>query len=207
VVDDHQVVREGLANFLALDQELEIAGMAETGEEAVALAQQLKPDVILMDLMMPGTGGLSATATIHQALPATKILVLTSALDNLNINQALKAGASGYLLKNTRAKELCQAIKAVANNQIQLSPEAAALLIQPAKTLPAEALPELSEREQQVLELLAQGLSNKEVAQRLGMAENTVKTHVSAIFVKLGVQSRTQAIHTAIRLGLVAPPR
>jgi DNA-binding NarL/FixJ family response regulator len=152
---------------------------------------------------MPNLDGIAATATIRQSIPDTEVLVLTSVLEGSTVSRAIEAGAIGYLLKNARAKELCQAIKAAAAHQVQLSPQAAVLLVRQTKT--PSTIFELSKREKDVLELVAKGLSNKEVATKLQLAENTVKTHVSSILTKLGVQSRTQAILHAVRLGLIPP--
>lgn len=202
IADDHSVVREGLRMFLGRDAELEIVGEAENGAEAVALAQQLRPDIVLMDLLMPGMDGIRATAAIRHDLPETEVIALTSVLESEAVLGAVKAGAIGYLLKDTQALELRRAIKAAAAGQVQLSPQASAYLLRSVQTTGvAEAL---TEREADVLRLLAQGKSNKEIAQYLSIVEDTVKTHVRHILAKLGVQSRTQAVLCAMRLGLVS---
>jgi NarL family two-component system response regulator LiaR len=202
IVDDHNVVRQGLRMFLALDPELEVVGEAADGAEALRLARQLRPDVVLMDLLMPVMDGITATAAIRHELPDTEVLALTSVLEDASVVGAVRAGAIGYLLKDTQADALCLAIKAAAAGQVQLTPRAAARLMQ-AVSAP-ESPEELTERETEVLRLLAQGQSNKQIARNLQIGEKTVKTHVSNILSKLGVQSRTQATLYAIRIGLVS---
>lgn len=202
LVDDHSVVRQGLRMFLSLDAELEVVGEAADGVEAVELAHKLKPDVILMDLLMPRMDGIAATAVIRLELPDTEVIALTSVLEDEKVIGAIKAGAIGYLLKDTQANELCQAIKAAAAGQVQLSPQAAARLIREVRA--PESPEPLTERETEVLRLLAQGQSNKEIAQTLIIGEKTVKTHVSNILAKLSVPSRTQAALFAVRTGLVS---
>lgn len=203
IADDHSVVRQGLRMFLGLDPELEVVGEASNGAEAVQKAQQLKPDVVLMDILMPVMDGIAATATIRREIPDTEVLAITSVLEDASVIGAVRAGAIGYLLKDTEAEALCQAIKAAAAGQVQLTPKAAARLMQ-AVSAP-ESPKELTERENDVLRLLAQGESNKQIARSLHIAEKTVKTHVSNILGKLGVQSRTQATLYAIRTGLISP--
>lgn len=203
IVDDHSVVRQGLRMFLRWDSELEVVGEAQDGTQALLLARQLRPDVVLMDLVMPVMDGIAATAAIRQELPDTEVLALTSVLEDNLVVGAVRAGAIGYLLKDTQALELCQAIKAAAAGQVQLTPRAAARLIQ-AVNVPKN--PEaLTERELEVLQLLARGQANKQIAANLHITEKTVKIHVSNILSKLGVQSRTQATLYAIRSGLVSP--
>jgi DNA-binding NarL/FixJ family response regulator len=203
IADDHSVVRQGLRMLLSLDDEIEVAGEASNGAEALRLAREVRPDVILMDLLMPVMDGISATTAIRSELPETEVLALTSALDDQLVVGAVRAGAIGYLLKNSDAADVIDAIKAAASGQVQLAPEAAALLMrgmQPAST-PAGAEP-LTDRETDVLLLLARGLANKEIARELHIGEKTVKTHVSNILTKLGVQSRTQAALQAAQMGL-----
>src|SRR5205807_884791 len=203
IADDHSVVREGLRVFLQRDPELAVVGAAADGAEAVELARQLRPDVVLMDLLMPVMDGIAATAAIRSSLPDTEVVALTSVLESAAVVDAVKAGAIGYLLKDTRAPELRRAIKAAAAGQVQLSPQASAYLMREVR---APAMPEpLTERETEVLRLLVQGQSNKEIARDLQIAEDTVKTHVKHILAKLGVHSRTQAVLGAIRIGLVSP--
>jgi DNA-binding NarL/FixJ family response regulator len=202
IVDDHSVVRQGLRMFLGLDAELEVVGEAANGAEALEVARQLTPDVVLMDLLMPVMDGVTATAAVRRELPDTEVIALTSVLEDASVTGAIRAGAIGYLLKDTGADELRRAIKAAAAGQVQLSPQAAARLMREVK---APDSPEaLTERETEVLRLLAQGLSNKEIAHTLVIGEKTVKTHVSNILAKLGVPSRTQAALYAVRVGLVS---
>jgi two-component system, NarL family, response regulator LiaR len=202
IADDHKVLRRGLRMFLELDPEMVVVGEAADGAEAVRLAQQLRPDIVLMDLLMPGMDGITATATIRRELPETEVLALTSVLEDASVVGAVRAGAIGYLLKDTEAEALCRAIKAAVEGQVQLTPAAAARLMQ-VVSAPESPQP-LTERETEVLRLLAQGQANKQIARRLSIAEKTVKVHVSNILGKLGVQSRTQATLYAIRIGLVS---
>jgi two-component system, NarL family, response regulator LiaR len=203
LVDDHTVVRKGLRTFLKYDPELEVVGEAADGAQALSLARELKPDVVVMDLLMPVMDGVAATAAIRRELPETEVLALTSVLEDASVVGAVRAGAIGYLLKDTQAEALCQAIKAAAAGQVQLTPRAAARLMQAVST--PESPEALTERETDVLRLLAQGQSNKQIARSLNNTEKTIKTHVSRILSKLGVQSRTQATLYAIRIGLVSP--
>jgi two-component system, NarL family, response regulator LiaR len=202
LADDHSVVRQGLRMFLGLDAELEVVGEARNGVEAVQLAQELAPDVVLMDILMPEMDGLEATRQIRALQPDTEVIALTSVLENEKVFDAIRSGAIGYLLKDTESEELCRAIKAAAAGQVQLSPQAAARLLREERT--SETLvEELTPRETEVLQLLAHGLANKEIARDLGIGEKTVKTHVSNILSKMGVLSRTQAALQAVRMGLV----
>jgi DNA-binding NarL/FixJ family response regulator len=202
IADDHSVVRRGLRMFLAMDPELVVVGEAADGEEAVHLARLLLPDIVLMDLLMPVMDGITATAIIRSELPDTEVLALTSVLEDASVVGAVRAGAIGYLLKDTDADALCRAIKAAAAGQVQLTPQAAARLMQVVST--PESPEALTERETEVLRLMAQGQANKEIARSLNISEKTVKVHVSNILSKLGVQSRTQATLYAIRVGLVS---
>jgi DNA-binding NarL/FixJ family response regulator len=201
LVDDHSVVRQGLRMFLALDPDLEVVGEAADGAEAVKLAHQFKPDVVLMDLLMPGMDGITAIGILRRELPEAEVIALTSVLEDEKVIGAVRAGAIGYLLKGTQADELCRAIKAAAAGQVQLSPQAAARLMREVKS--PDSPETLTERETEVLRLLARGQSNKEIAQALVIGEKTVKTHVSNILAKLNVPSRTQAALHAVRIGLV----
>jgi DNA-binding NarL/FixJ family response regulator len=202
IADDHSVVRQGLRMFLALDSEIEIVGEAGDGEEALQLARELHPDVVLMDLMMPAMDGVAATRMIRTELPGVEVIALTSVLADESVTGAIRAGAIGYLLKNTEADELRRAIKSAAAGQVHLSPEAAARLVREIK-IPGS--PEaLTERETAVLRLVAKGQANKQVARELGIREQTVKTHVSNILGKLQLQSRTQAALYAVERGLVS---
>jgi DNA-binding NarL/FixJ family response regulator len=202
VVDDHSVVRQGLKMFLGLDPDLEIVGEAADGAEAVRMAHQLNPDVVLMDMLMPVMDGIEATRTIRQQLPDTEVIALTSVLEDAAVVGAIKAGAIGYLLKDTQSDELRRAIKAAAEGQVQLSPQAAARLMREVRTPDVPAPQALTEREMDVLKLIARGKANKEIALDLIIGEKTVKTHVSNILLKLGVQSRTQAALYAAQNGL-----
>jgi DNA-binding NarL/FixJ family response regulator len=202
IVDDHGVVRQGLRMYLALDPELEVVGEATNGAEALRLAHELEPDVVLMDLLMPVMDGIAATEAIRREVPNVEVLALTSVLEDSAVYGAMRAGAIGYLLKDTQADELCRAIKAAAAGQVQLSPPVAARLL---REVPPPQQPEpLTERETEVLAELAKGKSNKEIAAALVIAEKTVRTHVSNILGKLGVTSRTQAALHAVRSGLVS---
>ncbi|UCH59695.1 MAG: response regulator transcription factor [Anaerolineales bacterium] len=204
IVDDHSVVRQGLRMFLSLEEDIEILGEASNGQEAVSMVKKLQPDVVIMDLLMPVMDGVTATEIIRREHPDTEVLALTSVLEDAQIVNAIRAGAIGYLLKDTQADELCRAIRAAAAGQVQLSPKVAERLMREIKT-PKDPLDEvqLTEREIDVLRLLAGGKANKEIAQELHISETTVKTHVSNILMKLGVPSRTQAALYAVRIGLV----
>ncbi len=202
LVDDHAVVRQGLKMFLGLDPDLEVVGEAENGEEAIRLTRELNPDVVLMDLLMPVMDGIAAIAVIRRDLPDTEVIALTSVLEDESVMKAMRAGAIGYLLKDTQAEELRRAIKAAAAGQVQLSPQAAARLMREVRA--PESPEKLTERETDVLRLLASGRANKEIALELDIGEKTVKTHVSAILRKLDVPSRTQAALYAVRIGLVS---
>lgn len=205
LADDHKVVRQGLRMLLSLDEDFEVVGEAENGEEAVKLARELLPDVVLMDLLMPVMDGIAATRAIRDELPDVEVVALTSVLEDASVSGAVKAGAIGYLLKNTDDEELRRALKAAAAGQVQLAPEAAARLMREVRTPDKGQHQPLTERETEVLALLARGESNKQIARSLGIREKTVKTHVSAILRKLGASSRTQAALYAARVGLVQP--
>ncbi len=203
IADDHSVVRQGLRMFLELDDELDIVGEATNGAEAVALAKELHPDVVLMDLLMPVMDGLTAISTMRREMPGVEVVALTSVLEDASVVGAIRAGAIGYLLKDTNAEELRRSVKAAAAGQVQLAPEAATRLMREVRA--PEAPEALTDRETDVLRLLADGQSNKEIARNLTIGEKTVKTHVSSILSKLGVQSRTQAVLQAMRDGLIPP--
>jgi DNA-binding NarL/FixJ family response regulator len=203
LADDHSVVRKGLRGFLELDEDFEVVGEATNGEDAVKLAAQHRPDVVLMDILMPKMDGIAATEVIRRDLPDTEVIALTSVLEDASVVGAVRAGAIGSLLKDVEGDDLCRAIKAAAAGQVQLSAQAAARLVREVR---APETPEaLSERETEVLRLIAQGHSNKEIAQALGLSDKTVKTHVHRVLAKLGLPSRTQAALYAIRIGLVSP--
>lgn len=201
IVDDHGIVRQGLRMYLTLDSEIEVVGEACTGVQAVETVRDLNPDVVLMDLLMPDMDGVTATAQIRQEFPETEVIALTSVLEDSSVVGAIRAGAIGYLLKDTEADELVRAVKAAACGQVQISPKAAARLMREVRA--PESPEELTERESNMLHLLAQGLANKEIASQLSISEKTVKTHVSNILSKLHVVSRTQAALYAVRIGLV----
>jgi two-component system, NarL family, response regulator LiaR len=202
IVDDHSVVRQGLRMFLGTDPELDIVGEARDGAEALHLAHELSPDVVLMDLLMPVMNGIVATAAIRRETPDTEVIALTSVLEDNAVIDAIRAGAIGYLLKDTEAQDLRKAIKAAAAGQVQLSPQVAARLLSEVRT-PEKSRDALTERETEVLRLVAMGCANKEISAKLNISEQTVKTHVSHVLEKLGVPSRTQAALYAIRIGLV----
>ena len=203
ITDDHKVVRQGLKMVLDLDPELQVVGEAENGEEATRLARRLEPDVVVMDLIMPVMDGVEATRDIRRELPDTQVVALTSVLEDASVTGAVRAGAIGYLLKNTGSDELCRAIKAAAEGQVQLAPEAAVRLMREVSA-PKDSQA-LTEREADVLKLIARGMANRQIARSLYIGEKTVKTHVSNILLKLGVNSRTQAALYAARTGLVSP--
>ena len=201
LADDHAVVRQGLRMFLSQDTSITVVGEAENGEQALRMARELRPDVVLMDMAMPVMDGVAATRAIRTELPDVEVLAVTSVLDNATILDAVQAGAIGYLLKDTAADELCRAIHAAAAGQVQLAPQVALLLVQ---QLQMPAKPEtLTAREIEVLRLIARGLTNKEIAEELTIGEKTAKSHVSNLLGKLGLQSRTQAALYAARAGLV----
>jgi NarL family two-component system response regulator LiaR len=202
ITDDHGVVRQGLRMFLSLDPGVEVVGEAANGEEAVAMAQELRPDVVLMDLLMPVMDGISATEAIRRDLPDVEVIALTSVLEDASVTGAVRAGAIGYLLKDTEAAELRRAITAAAEGRVHLVPEAAARLMREVRA--PESLEALTGRETEVLKLLARGQANKQIAAALYVSEKTVKAHVSSILMKLGVQSRTQAALHAVRTGVVS---
>lgn len=203
IADDHGMVRQGLRMYLALDEDIAVVGEAPNGVEAVRLAQELRPDVVLMDLLMPVMDGITATTAIRRELPDTQVVALTSVLEDGSVSDAVRAGAIGYLLKDVECNELCRAIKAAAEGQVQLSPKAMARLV---REVNIPGSPEvLTERETEVLRFVARGYSNKEVGRALDITEKTVKNHVASILSKLGLTSRTQAALFAVRTGLAAP--
>jgi two-component system, NarL family, response regulator LiaR len=204
IADDHSIVRQGLRMFLDCDGELEVVGEAQDGIEAVSQARQYRPDIVIMDLLMPRMDGIRATEIIHREMPEVRILVLTTVLEKGSVSEVVRAGASGYLLKDIHAGELRRAIKAAAAGQAQLASEAAANLMADAR-LPESAANPLTERETEVLQLMVRGMSNKEIARTLVVGEQTVKTHVRHILEKLGVCSRTQAVLYALENQLIRP--
>lgn len=205
VVDDHRVVRAGLETLLATSPDLEVVGSAADGAQAVLLASSTNPDVVLMDLSMPVVDGVEATRQIIAANPATRVVVLTSFSDRERILDAIDAGASGYLLKDTEPDQLLAAIRAAARGEAPLHPKAARAVLD-ARGHRRPPL-ELTPRERDVLVLVGRGLLNKQIARRLGIAEKTVKTHLTSIFQRLGVTDRTQAALWAERNGLLHSPQ
>src|SRR3954465_8038989 len=206
LVDDHAVVREGLRTFLELQDGIEVVGEAVGGRRAIAGAEGLNPDVILMGLVMPVMDGVGAMRELRQKLPDARVIVLTSFAQDDRLLPAIQAGAAGYLLKNVQPKELARAVRAAHNGEALLDPTIAARLVeaiaQPAGEQPRE---QLTPREREVLELIGEGLSNKRIALQLGVSEKTVKTHVGHVLAKLGVADRTQAALHAVRSGLLSP--
>jgi NarL family two-component system response regulator LiaR len=202
LVDDHTVVRSGLTKFLLVNKEFQLVGEAADGAEAIQLASLHKPHVVLMDLIMPGTDGVTATRTIHARQPEVKIIVLTSFADQNLVQGAIRAGAVGYLQKNVTARELANAIRAAHEGRMTLSPEAVQVLAE-SPSQPQIPAQQLTERERDVLACLAEGLNNNEIAGKLVVSLGTVKFHVSNIFQKLGVDSRVEAVKAAIEQKLV----
>ena len=199
LVDDHQVVRRGLRGFLELLSDIEVVGEGEDGEQGVALADRLLPDVILMDLLMPKMDGLTAIAAIKQSHPEIEIVAVTSFIEEDKVTAALEAGASGYLLKDADAEEVASAVRAAHAGEVHLDPAVARLLAQRMRSRKAEEPVEpLTQREKEVLAQLGKGASNKEIAYELSITERTARTHVSNILGKLGLASRTQAALYAV---------
>ena len=210
IVDDHAVVREGLRTFLELQDGIEVAGEAADGSEALELAAKLQPDVILMDLVMPRLDGVSAMRAVRERAPRSRVIVLTSFLDDERLLPAVEAGADGYLLKDVEPAELARAIRGAQAGEAMIAPTVAGRLLrtlsEPRSPQPQPADAErLTRREHEVLELIAAGRSNKRIAFELGISEKTVKTHVGHVLAKLGVADRTQAALLAVRSGLVGP--
>lgn len=201
IAEDHAVVRQGLRMFLGLDDDIEVVGETTNGREAVRLARELCPDVVLMDLLMPVMDGIAATAEIRRELPDIEVVALTSAVDDAMVTGVVRAGAIGFLFKNAEADELRQAVKAAAVGRIHVATAAIPRLVDRVR---APTWSErLTERETEVLAMLAGGKANKEIARDLRIGQQTVKTYVSHILDKLGVRSRTQAAVYAVQAGLV----
>ena len=219
LVDDQHIVRQGLATILKYSPGIEVAGEASDGQEAIALAQETRPDVVLMDLKMPRMGGIPATRQICQEVPETHVIILTTYDSDDLVFEGIKAGARGYLLKDTSSERLVDAIQGVVRGESQIDPTVAGKVLAEFRRLakePSPALPSrvggdamlgeiepLTPREEEVLHLLVEGLSNKEIGTRLYLTEGTVKNYVSAIIAKLQANDRTHAVVTALRRGLV----
>jgi DNA-binding NarL/FixJ family response regulator len=211
IADDHELVREGFAMILGAEPALDVVGEARDGEEAVAQAERLRPDVVLMDIEMPKLDGVGATRAILERLdPAPRVLIVTTWDTDEYVFAALRAGASGFVLKNAPAEDLVRAIHVIAEGEALLAPSVTRRLIEDfgsraeRATLPP-AFDELTTREAEVLELVARGLSNAEIAERLVVSHGTVKTHVARILMKLGLRDRVQAVVLAYETGLLRP--
>ena len=202
LVDDHTMVRRGLATFLKAFDDLELAGEAESGAAAIQLCGEILPDVVLMDMVMPDMDGATATRAIRQQYPQVQVIALTSFKERELIKNALEAGAIAYLLKDVSADDLVRAIRAAHAGRATLSPEAAQALVETANQPPVPGL-DLTEREREVLALMIEGLNNTQIAGRLTVSPSTIKSHVSNILSKLGVASRTEAVTLALRNRLV----
>ena len=203
LVDDHTMVRRGLATFLKVFDDLQLAGEAESGESAIQLCAEVLPDVILMDMSLPGMDGATATHVIRQQFPQIQVIALTSFKEGKIIKNALEAGAIGYLLKDVSADDLVRAIRAAHAGRATLSPEVAQALVETANQPSAPGL-DLTEREREVLALMVEGLNNTQIAGRLTVSSSTIKSHVSNILSKLGVASRTEAVTLALRNHIVS---
>ncbi|MCO5986369.1 response regulator transcription factor [Actinoallomurus spadix] len=200
IVDDHPVVRQGLRTFLGVQEDIEVVGEAADGAEAVSRAEALRPDVVLLDLKMPGVDGTTALGELRARGVGSRVIVLTSVGEREHVLPAVRAGASGYLYKDVDPHALVQAIRAVHDGHMLFAPEAAEAMLAPAQADPGAGA--LTEREREVLVQIARGRSNREIARALVVSEKTVKTHVSNILLKLGLQDRTQAALYAVRHGL-----
>ncbi|HEU4742145.1 MAG TPA: response regulator transcription factor [Meiothermus sp.] len=201
LVDDHGVVRQGMKLYLAADSSIEVVGEAKNGQEALSQVEKLEPDVVIMDLLMPVMDGISAIREIKKRFPDVEIVAVTSVLEDKKVVDAVQAGAMGYLLKDTDAAALSEAIHAASRGEVRLHPEAAKRLMREVRT--PDMRESLTPRETEILKLLAQGHSNKHIARETGVEERTVKAHVSSILAKLGLSSRTQAALFALKEGLV----
>ncbi len=202
IVDDHAMVRSGLGAFMMAFDDLELIGEASSGEEAIDICSQLYPDVVLMDLMMPGIGGVAAIGAIREKHPNIQVIALTSFAEQEHVQGALKAGAIGYLMKNVSVDDLVNAVRDAASGKPSLSPEAARALIQ-STAEPAPPGQDLTETERSVLKLMVEGLNNPDIAERLMVSTSTVKFHVSNILSKLGATGRTEAVALAVKHKIV----
>jgi NarL family two-component system response regulator LiaR len=205
IADDQQLFANGLARIIGIQSDMEVVGEAHTGEEAISLCLHEEPDIVLMDLSMPGIGGLSATRKILSLLPRTRVLILTVHTDDAHVFQGIKAGAQGYILKDCTPEELTRAIRTVHAGETIMSQDIARKTLTTFESIRSntEITPSLTERELEVIKALAQGKSNKEIAQTLGISEKTVRNHASNIYNKLHIFDRTQAVIYAIRRGIV----
>jgi DNA-binding NarL/FixJ family response regulator len=201
IADDHAVVRQGLRTFLELQDDIDVVGEAGDGAEALAAAERLAPDVVLVDLVMPGVDGIEAIRGLRERVPGARAIVLSSFVDDEKLFPAVRAGAAGYLLKDVQPQELVEAIRTVHAGGALLHPRVASRLLEELVTDP------LTPREREVLGLIGRGMANKVIARELSLSEKTVKAHVSSILAKLGVTDRTQAALYAVRAGLVDPAR
>ncbi|WP_155286727.1 response regulator [Lacticaseibacillus zhaodongensis] len=206
IVDDHEMVRLGISSYLGVQDDLEVAGEAENGQEGLDMALKLRPDVILMDLVMPKMNGVDATKKILKAWPAARVIILTSFIDDELVYPAMEAGAASYILKTSTAEEIADAIRQTAKGQTVLEPEVSSKIQNRGKAMADIALyDDLTSREREVLRLIAQGKSNQEIADELFITLKTVKTHVSNILAKLEVDDRTKAAIYAFKHGIVKP--
>ncbi len=197
VVDDHAIVRQGISDVLGSDEDIEIVALAKSGEEAISLAAELHPDVALMDLSMPGVGGIEATRRTIESSPGVRVVMLTSFAEPQHVNAALDAGAVGYLLKDAEPDELVRGVKAASRGEAPFSPRAAGALL--SRRSERREIEDLTPREREVLDLVGQGLANKQISRRLGIKEKTVKAHLSNVFQRIGVSDRTSAALWAAR--------
>lgn len=203
VADDHPLFRDGVINSLNATADLDVIGQTDNGEDAVRLVREELPDIALLDVTMPGGGGIEAARKIAAACPATRIVMLTVSEDEDKLLEAMKAGASGYVLKGVSAQELASVVRSVSNGEVYVAPSLAfGLLREMSKPRESDPLAELSSRERQVLELVSTGLSNQEIGLRLGLAEKTIKHYMTNILTKLQVRSRVEAALLAARAGL-----